>query len=70
MSTRSISRAKVSYAPQGRTWRLFDLLGLYRSRRALNRLDRSALEDLGLNEVEAAREASRPVWDVPDSWRN
>ena len=39
------------------------------SRRALARLDRAALDDLGLDPHEAACEAARPLWDVPAAWR-
>ncbi|KAA9010201.1 DUF1127 domain-containing protein [Histidinibacterium aquaticum] len=48
---------------------LLDLLGLYRQRRALARLDASGLRDIGVSASDAAREAARPVWDVPAGWR-
>ena len=34
-------------------------------RRRLARLDREQLADIGITPAEAAREASRPFWDVP-----
>lgn len=52
---------------------LFHLISLafcvQNSRRALARLDRATLADLGLSPEDAAREAARPLWDVPASWR-
>ncbi|MCV6594113.1 MAG: DUF1127 domain-containing protein [Silicimonas sp.] len=47
---------------------IFALEDLWRSRRALNRLDSTALEDLGLSRDAAAAEAKRPVWDAPQRW--
>lgn len=41
----------------------------YRQRRALARLEDSALFDLGLTREEADSEANRPIWDVPAAWR-
>lgn len=38
-------------------------------RRALRRLDSAALNDLGLTYADAKREANRPFWDVPATWR-
>ena len=40
----------------------------WRQRRALERLDANARRDLGLSEADITREASRPAWDVPQSW--
>jgi len=41
------------------------MLAVYRQRRALLRLDATALADLGLSRLEALREAKRPFWDLP-----
>ncbi len=38
-------------------------------RRALRQLDSAALTDLGLTYADAKREANRPFWDVPATWR-
>ncbi len=38
-------------------------------RRALRKLDSDALSDLGLTYTDAKREAGRPFWDVPATWR-
>jgi len=40
-----------------------------RQRAVLKSLDDSRLMDLGLTYADAAREAKRPVWDVPAHWR-
>lgn len=48
---------------------LRSLLALWRSRRALARLDTRALDDIGLSVQDARLEAARPVWDVPHHWR-
>lgn len=43
---------------------------LQRQREALRRLDDRALKDIGLSRSDAEIEASRPFWDVPDTWRD
>ena len=43
-------------------------LAAWRQRRVLQRLDASAMADMGLSEADIAREATRPAWDVPQSW--
>lgn len=49
---------------------LFSYLALWRSRRALARLDARALDDIGINSEAAQREARRHLWDVPSTWVN
>lgn len=46
----------------------FAMLALSRSRQALAGLDARALEDIGVTEAQARREATRPMWDVPANW--
>ncbi len=48
---------------------LSHLLAVWRERRALARLDDSALNDIGLTRAQALTEARRPLWDAPQSWR-
>ncbi len=48
---------------------LSNLLGLWRQRRHLARLDDRALDDIGLDRATALQEAARPIWDVPAHWR-
>ena len=43
---------------------LGQIFALYRERRALARLDDTALADIGLTREEADAEASRPIWDI------
>ena len=45
------------------------LYSVWRSRRALAALDEAALKDVGLTRDEAQREATRPFWDAPNTWR-
>lgn len=52
-----------------RKWHPGDLLELYRSRRALARLEAHHLADLGLSARDAHFEARRAPWDVPTHWR-
>ncbi|MCV3272992.1 DUF1127 domain-containing protein [Roseobacter sinensis] len=53
-----------------RHFRLGTYLSLWRSRRALARLDARALEDIGVDSEAAQFEARRGFWDVPETWRN
>jgi len=54
----------------GRRPGLRGLLALARQRSALNRLDDRDLADIGLSRDAAEREARRPFWDVPHTWRD
>lgn len=49
---------------------LLSYLALWRSRRALARLDARALDDIGIDSEAAQREARRHLWDVPSTWVN
>lgn len=44
---------------------LAQIIATHSQRRALGKLDRDALNDLGLTYAEAKREAKRPFWDIP-----
>ena len=48
---------------------LRQMIDVWRSRRALARLDTRRLEDIGLTPKRAAKEEAKPIWDVPSSWR-
>lgn len=50
--------------------RIETILAVWRQRRRLAEMDASRLDDLGISAREAAREAGRPVWDVPGFWRH
>ncbi|MBB05522.1 DUF1127 domain-containing protein [Pseudooceanicola sp.] len=68
MSTLSQRIAITSSRPLSLIGATFSLLALGRSRQALADLDDRALEDIGVTEAQARREAARPVWDVPSNW--
>lgn len=53
----------------GLATRLMAALSLGRQRRALEQLDDSLLDDIGLTRADAALEAARAAWDVPANWR-
>ena len=40
----------------------------WRERNRLKRLGTAAWADMGLDATHAAREAAKPVWDVPQHW--
>lgn len=40
-----------------------------KQRKMLEKLDETALCDIGLTRAEAEAEARRPIWDVPAGWR-
>lgn len=44
-------------------------IAIWRSRRALARLEPHMLRDIGVSRAEAHAEATRPVWDAPAAWR-
>ncbi|MFU8777659.1 MAG: DUF1127 domain-containing protein [Roseovarius sp.] len=48
--------------------RLAEMLAVWTQRRALCRLDDTALKDIGLTRETALREACRPFWDLPCGW--
>ncbi len=48
---------------------LLNMLNVWRSRRALARLDTRGLDDIGISADRAAAEAAKPIWDVPATWR-
>ncbi len=68
MTIRNETLAHAAFSPARRRRSLGDLMGLFRQRQALARLDDAALEDIGFSRAEAEAEAARPVWDVPTHW--
>ena len=63
------ARNRAAIAPRRPRVSLATLYDVWRSRRALARLDHAALDDIGVDRARAAREAAKPVWDVPATWR-
>ena len=43
-------------------------LNLAKQRKDLAQLTPSQLEDIGVTQAEAQREATRPLWDAPNFW--
>ena len=59
----------ASFARPNLRQRLRAALHLRRQRRALHEMDDRMLADMGLTRSQARAEASRPIWDVPQTWR-
>lgn len=49
--------------------RIATAFAVWRQRRALADLPDYLRRDVGLSETQIAREARRPLWDVPTYWR-
>ncbi len=67
-----MERLLIRPAPSSRPGlltRLAAALAVARHRRRLKDLSDHILDDIGITRDAADREASRPVWDVPKSWR-
>ncbi|WP_147103442.1 DUF1127 domain-containing protein [Tateyamaria sp. syn59] len=65
ITTRSTTLTAAARHP----FSLRTLLSVWKSRRALAQLDDRALDDIGVNARQAARESAKPIWDVPATWR-
>lgn len=50
--------------------RLWQQIELNKQRRGLSKLPPHILRDIGLSADEARKEANRPLWDVPSTWRD
>ena len=64
--------ARFVTAPARRTglvhW-LHALIAAHKSRIALASLDASGRADVGLSKLQVKSELTRPLWDVPGSWK-
>ncbi|MFL4472039.1 DUF1127 domain-containing protein [Tateyamaria armeniaca] len=60
---------RIDTRPATPRFSLMTMLSVWRSRRALAQLDAHALEDIGISAKRAQAEASKPIWDVPATWR-
>lgn len=69
MAHSTAHRAARSHARPSFFASLRDALGLWRQRRHLAQLDPHLRRDLGLTDDDIRAESTRPIWDVPDSWR-
>ena len=70
MTVSVITRPERSPRRSGLLMRLASLRGLGRQRTRLSQLEAHMLEDIGVSEAEARKEARRPFWDAPATWRN
>lgn len=69
MTVSSMTRTEAS-ARRAAPGSIFSrMYGVWRQRRALERLDANALSDIGVTETEARAEARRPFWDAPNGWQ-
>ena len=60
------SAFRTAPAPAGHPLHLLaHALDVWRERRALARLDDTALHDLGLTRADAVAESRRPLWSLP-----
>lgn len=55
--------------PELQGFSLVRMIDVWRSRRALAKLDGHRLDDIGISAKRAAREEAKPIWDVPATWR-
>ncbi|WP_299730159.1 DUF1127 domain-containing protein [uncultured Tateyamaria sp.] len=65
----STRHARIDARSAAPRFSLLTMLSVWRSRRALAQLDSRALDDIGISAKRAQTEASKPIWDVPATWR-
>ncbi len=53
--------------PRGLFYTLARMMAAQRQRNALSTLDEQQLQDVGLNQQDAQKEAARPAWDLPEN---
>lgn len=68
MQTLASSRAVRTVRPVSLFARVMGFLAISRQRNQLANLDDAALRDIGVTPSEAAKEARRLPWDVPNHW--
>lgn len=66
----SLSEAVAACAPKVQLSLLQRVFGVWRQRQHLDRLPTHMRRDIGLSDAQVARETLRPLWDVPQNWRN
>lgn len=45
------------------------LHAVWRQRQTLREMDDRTLSDIGVSRAQALKEATRPIWDAPETWR-
>ena len=68
--THSTQTLRTALPRANRGSALLTMLDVWRQRQHLKSLDQAALSDIGLTRAQALTEATRPVWDVPSTWRS
>lgn len=68
-STLAVDRMQSRSRLAGMVARIRSAVVLRAQRQHLITLDDARLCDIGLTRAEAEAEATRPIWDVPHSWR-
>lgn len=66
----SLSEAVAACAPKVQLSLLQRVIGVWRQRQHLDRLPAHMRRDIGLSDAQVARETQRPLWDVPQNWRD
>ena len=73
MTNNSIRTSSAATPANGLTKSILTYFGQVAStrkqRKALEKLDKTALFDLGLTQAEVDAELRRSAWDVPSNWR-
>lgn len=64
-----LTDTRATLARQNKGFGLSRALDVWRQRQHLKALDDQALSDIGVSRAQAQREATRPIWDVPETWR-
>lgn len=64
-----LANAVAACAPKVQLTLLQRIVGVWRQRQHLNRLDPHMRRDIGLSDGEIFQEVQRPIWDVPHTWR-
>ncbi|MEM1352320.1 MAG: DUF1127 domain-containing protein [Pseudomonadota bacterium] len=69
MSHHDLALGRKHFARRTTPFSLRQRLTLWKSRRALAKLDAHALADIGVTAEDALRESRLSVWDVPATWK-
>lgn len=65
----TLTAAVAACAPKVELTFFQRIFNVWRQRQQLDRLPQHMRRDIGLSDVEIARETQRPLWDVTQTWR-
>lgn len=65
-----LATAVAACAPKVHLTLLQRIIGVWRQRQHLDRLDAHMRRDIGLSDTQISQEVQRPMWDVPHTWRH